>query len=72
MKHLRICEGCVILKPLAPCSVGPSDVSALDSHAQQIIKNKVAFLEKPWLTDLFRDVPYSFPADPLALALEVV
>lgn len=50
----------------------PSDVSALDSHAQQIIKNKVAFLEKSWLTDLFRDIPYSFSADPLALALEVV
>lgn len=49
----------------------PSDVSALDSHAQQI-KNKVAFLEKSWLTDLFRDIPYSFSADPLALALEVV
>lgn len=42
------------------------------SHAQQIIKNKVAFLEKSWLTDLFRNIPYSFSADPLALALEVV
>lgn len=52
--------------------MGPSDVPALDSHAQQIIKNKVAFLEKPWLTDLFRSIPYSFSAEPLALALEVV
>lgn len=74
MKNLRICESCVLLKPLAPCSMGPSDVSALDSvtYAQQIIKTQAAFLEKSWLTDLIRNIPYSFSADPLALALEAV
>lgn len=54
--------------------MGSSDAPALDSvtYAQQIIKNQDAFLEKSWLTDLIRNIPYSFSADPLALALEAV
>lgn len=42
------------------------------TYAEQIIKIQVAFLEKSWLTDLIRNIPYSFSADPLALALEAV
>ena len=51
-----------------------SDVSALYSvtYTQKTMKNQVAFLEKLWLTDLIRSIPYSFSADSLALALEAV
>lgn len=54
--------------------MGSSDAPALDSvtYAQKIIKNQDAFLEKSLLTDLIRNIPYSFSADPLALALGAV
>jgi len=54
--------------------MGSSDAPALYSvtYAQKITKNQVAFLEKSWLTDLLRNIPYSFSADPLALTFEVV
>lgn len=42
------------------------------SHTWHKIKNKVAFQVKSWLTDLIRNIPYSFSADPLAPAFEVV
>lgn len=71
---MRICKSCVLLKPLAPCGMGSSDAPALYSvaYAQKIIKNQVAFLEKSWLTDLLRNIPYSFLAHPLVLTFEVV